>query len=61
MQSYELKPETEEEILSPYEQFQLSRYGTILNNCDPDEEGGDFEYLTTPELNYIFNSQNYEK
>ncbi len=48
-----------EDDLSPYEIFQLSRYGNILNNADPEEENEKTESYPR-ENEIIFQLQNPE-
>ena len=43
--------------LSPYEIFQLEKYGNILPGSDSEDEETE-ETLSTSEINYIFSSQN---
>lgn len=43
--------------LSPYEIYQLSRWGNILNNYNPEEEW-DLDNIYTSETAYIFNQEN---
>ena len=43
--------------LSPYEIFQLEKYGNILPGSDSEDEVTE-ETLSTSEINYIFSSQN---
>lgn len=48
--------------LSPYERYQLQRWGNILNNADPldefpDEDPGN---IRTAEEAFIFNKENPE-
>lgn len=46
--------------LSPYERYQLERWGNILNNADPLEEfsGPDEREIKTAEEAFIFNNEN---
>lgn len=46
------------DYLSPYEIFQLERYGNILNNANPEDEWLADEPKSTSEENYIFNQEN---
>lgn len=54
MQSNNKKPETE---LTPWEMFQESRFGNILN-LPPREDEEDEHRLTTQEEAYFFNLEN---
>lgn len=46
--------------LSPYERYQLERWGNILNNANPLEEfaGPDEREIKTAEEAFIFNHEN---
>ncbi len=49
----------EAESLSPYERYQLERWGNILNNSNPLEEFfGSEQKIATAEENYFFSLQN---
>ena len=53
-QNYEKETE-----LSPYQEFQKTRFGNILPDETQNEEESDgFDRLTTAEINFIFSSQN---
>lgn len=45
------------ENLSPYDRWQLERFGSIDAKCNPEEES-EISGLTTSELNYIFDLEN---
>ena len=46
-----------EENLSPYQRWELEKFGSITGNCDPNDEPAQ-DRLTTQEETYIYNSQN---
>lgn len=50
--------EIQEDSLSPYERWEMCRFGFIIRDANPDEEDQDpFNRLTTAEEVFLFNNE----